>query len=112
MSRVSGEHPGYRRDRTTWAAFCALFAFGFMNAALGPALPYLRETEGISYVTGALHQAAFAIGGGLAGGSPRATAARSAACWSSPPVSAAPASPGWRSATAGRRRSRSPARSR
>ncbi len=57
----------YRRDRTTWAAFGALFAFGFVNAVLGPALPYLRAEEHISYLVGALHQAAYAIGGGLAG---------------------------------------------
>jgi fucose permease len=66
---VEGRRPDapYRRDPTTWAAFGALFAFGFLNAALGPALPYLRAVEHISYVTGALHQAAYAIGGGLAG---------------------------------------------
>src|SRR3954468_5398924 len=58
---------GYRRDRTTWAAFGALFSFGFMNAFLGPALPYIRAVEHISYLTGALHQAAYATGGGLAG---------------------------------------------
>jgi MFS family permease len=57
----------YRRDQVTWAAFGALFAFGFLNAILGPALPYIRATEGISYVVGALHQVAFALGGGLAG---------------------------------------------
>src|SRR3954469_22071139 len=57
----------YRRDRTTWTAFGALFAFGFMNAVLGPALPYIRDAEGISYLAGALHQAAYAIGGGVAG---------------------------------------------
>ena len=44
-----------------------MFAFGFVNAVLGPALPYLRAAEHISYVVGALHQAAYAIGGGLAG---------------------------------------------
>jgi fucose permease len=57
----------YRRDPTTWASFGALFAFGFLNAALGPALPYIRAVEDISYLVGALHQAAFAVGGGLAG---------------------------------------------
>src|SRR3954454_964345 len=62
--RTSG---GYRRDRTTWAAFGALFAFGFMNAVLGPVLPYIRDAEHISYLVGALHQAAYAIGGGVAG---------------------------------------------
>jgi MFS family permease len=58
---------GYRRDRVTWAVFGALFAFGFLNAVLGPVLPYLSEVEGISYLVGALHQVAFAVGGGLAG---------------------------------------------
>lgn len=33
---------------------------------LGPALPYLRAVERISYLVGALHQVAFAVGGGLA----------------------------------------------
>lgn len=57
----------YRRDAVTWAAFGALFAFGFLNAALGPALPFLRAELGLSYLTGALHQVAFALGGGTAG---------------------------------------------
>lgn len=57
----------YRRDAKTWAAFGALFAFGLLNALLGPALPYLRASEHVSYLVGALHQAAFALGGGLAG---------------------------------------------
>lgn len=57
----------YRRDSFTWAAFSGLLAFGFLNAVLGPALPYIRAEEHISYVVGALHQVAFAAGGGLAG---------------------------------------------
>ena len=57
----------YRRDAFTWTAFGALFAFGYLNAVLGPALPYIRSVEGISYVVGAMHQVAFALGGGLAG---------------------------------------------
>ena len=47
--------------------FGALTAFGVLNAVLGPALPYLRAALGIDYVVGALHQVAFAVGGGLAG---------------------------------------------
>jgi fucose permease len=57
----------YRRDSATWVAFAALFAFGLLNAMLGPALPYLRQTEHISYVVSALHQVAFAVGGMTAG---------------------------------------------
>src|SRR5215218_3068034 len=59
--------PAYRRDRLTWAAFSGLLAFGLLNAALGPALPYIRAAEDISYLVSALHQVAFAVGGGLAG---------------------------------------------
>lgn len=52
MSAVGEERPpsGYRRDRVTWAAFSGLLAFGFLNAVLGPALPYIRAEESISYV--------------------------------------------------------------
>lgn len=36
-------------------------------SVLGPALPYLRASEGLSYLVAALHQVAFSIGGGIAG---------------------------------------------
>jgi MFS family permease len=58
---------GYRRDGVTWVIFAALFCFGILNAGLGSALPYLRDAEHLSYLGGVLHQAAFALGGGLAG---------------------------------------------
>lgn len=61
----------YQRDRFTWAAFGALFAFGYANALLGPSLPYIRTSEHISYVVAAAHQVAFSVGGGLAGLSSR-----------------------------------------
>jgi len=57
----------FHRNRFTWAAYGALLAFGFLNAILGPILPYLRAVEGISYLVGALHQFAYAMGGGVAG---------------------------------------------
>jgi fucose permease len=47
--------------------FSGLFGFGVLNAILGPALPYLRAEEHLSYLPGALHQLAFAVGGGFAG---------------------------------------------
>src|SRR4051812_19862421 len=55
------------REQFRWAAYGALLAFGYLNAILGPALPYLRTAEHISYLVGALHQLAFAVGGGAAG---------------------------------------------
>jgi hypothetical protein len=57
----------FHRDRFTWAAYGALLAFGFLNAVLGPILPYLRAVEHISYLVGALHQLTYAVGGGVAG---------------------------------------------
>lgn len=57
----------YTRDRVTYAAFAVLFGFGILNAGLGPALPYIRHAEHISYLAGVLHQVGFAVGGGLAG---------------------------------------------
>ena len=47
--------------------FSGLFGFGVLNAILGPALPYLRAEEHLSYLPVALHQLAFAVGGGVAG---------------------------------------------
>jgi MFS family permease len=59
--------PRYRRDTATWIAFACLFGFGLLNAVLGPALPYLRAAEGLSYLAASAHQVAFAVGGGIAG---------------------------------------------
>ena len=59
--------PTYRRDTVTWVAFACLFGFGLLNAVLGPALPYLRAAEGVSYLAASMHQVAFAVGGGIAG---------------------------------------------
>lgn len=69
----------YRRDAFTWTAFGALFAFGYLMAILGPALPYIRSVEGIPYLVGVLHQVAWAVGGGLAGYSRRGGVSASAA---------------------------------
>lgn len=88
----SGQHRS--RGRLTWTVFAALAAFGVLNAGLGPALPYLRAAEHLSYVQGVLLQVAFAVGGGVAGlltaradpGWPRAIVIRggllaAALCW-------------------------------
>jgi MFS family permease len=64
---AAAARPAFHRDRFTWAAYGALLAFGFLNAVLGPLLPYLRSVEHISYLVGALHQLAYALGGGTAG---------------------------------------------
>lgn len=66
-SAVARLDQAYRRDTATWVSFAALFGFGILNAMLGPVLPYLRQAEHISYLTGALHQVGFAVGGMTAG---------------------------------------------
>jgi MFS family permease len=48
-------------------AFACLFAFGVLNATLGPVLPYLRAAERTSYPVAAFHQVGFAVGGMVAG---------------------------------------------
>jgi fucose permease len=64
---MAGSGHQYRRDAPTWVAFIALFGFGIVHAMLGPVLPYLRESEHVSYLVGALHQVGFAVGGITAG---------------------------------------------
>ncbi len=64
---VAPREDTYRRGNATWVAFAALFAFGVLNALLGPVLPYLRRAEHLSYLAGATHQVAFAVGGMTAG---------------------------------------------
>jgi fucose permease len=66
----------YRRDLATVVIFAGLLVFGLLNAVLGPVLPYLRASEGLSYLVAALHQVAFAIGGGVAGALAARTAGR------------------------------------
>jgi MFS family permease len=61
------QHQRYRRDIFTWLAFAGLFTIGFFQATLGPALLYVHSAEHTSYLSAALLQAAFAVGGGVAG---------------------------------------------
>jgi fucose permease len=67
LTGLRRQRRAYRRDGFTWFAFAGLLTVGFLQAALGPALPYLRAAEDIPYLPAALLQAAFAIGGGTAG---------------------------------------------
>lgn len=69
MTRADLARPdqGYRRDTATLVAFAGLLGFGVAFALLGPVLPYLRQSEHISYLVGALHQVGYALGGMTAG---------------------------------------------
>ena len=57
----------FARDRLTLLAYAMAIASGFAVAALGPAMPSLRDDLGISRAIGGLHFTAIALGAVLAG---------------------------------------------
>ena len=67
----------FERDRFTLLAYFMLGYFAFLQAALGPAVPFLRAELGLSYTVAGLHFSALAIGMILAG----LTSAEASARW-------------------------------
>jgi MFS family permease len=57
----------FRRDRLTWLAYAMLAWFAYLQAAPGLVIAHLREELDLSYATGGLHVAAFAVGSTIAG---------------------------------------------
>src|SRR5215211_7474991 len=57
----------YRRDRLTWVAYVMGAWFAYLQAAPGLVIVHLRDELDLSYSTGGLHVAAFAVGSTLAG---------------------------------------------
>jgi len=60
----------FARTDVTWAAYLLLGYFGYLQAVLGPVMPFLRHDLRLSYAAGGLHFSAFAAGmivAGLAG---------------------------------------------
>jgi len=57
----------FSRDSFTWLAYLMLAYFAYFQAALGPAMPFLRTEMGLSYTVGGYHFSAFALGAFLAG---------------------------------------------
>lgn len=58
----------FRRDRFTWLAYLLLGYFAYLQASLGPLMPFVRSELNLSYTVGGLHLSAFAagmIGGGV-----------------------------------------------
>ncbi|MBN1680796.1 MAG: MFS transporter [Anaerolineae bacterium] len=53
---------GFVRDRFTWLAYAMLAYFSYLQALLGPAMPFLRDDLDISYSVGGLHFSALALG--------------------------------------------------
>lgn len=50
------------RDRFTWLAYFTVGYYAYLQASLGPLMPFLRRELGLSYTFGALHLSAFALG--------------------------------------------------
>lgn len=57
----------FQRDRFPWLAYWMLAYYAYMQAALGPLMPFLRAELGMSYTVAGLHLSAFALGMVLAG---------------------------------------------
>ncbi|MBN2469644.1 MAG: MFS transporter [Anaerolineae bacterium] len=54
--------PVYTRDNFTWLTFFLLGYFAYMQAALGPVMPFLREELDLSYTVAGLHITLLAAG--------------------------------------------------
>lgn len=55
------------RDRFTWLGYFSLAYYAYLQATLGPLMPFLRKELDLSYTVGGLHFSAFALGMVLAG---------------------------------------------
>ena len=72
------------RGASTWVAYTLLALFAYLETALGPAMPFLREALDLDYTIASLHFSMFAIGGiliGLVGDRLMHKAGRKAALW-------------------------------
>jgi fucose permease len=52
----------FQRDRLTWLLYLLLGFYAFMQAALGPIVPFLRAELNLSYTVTGFHVSAFALG--------------------------------------------------
>jgi fucose permease len=57
----------FTRTSFTWLAYLMLGYFAYLQAILGPLMPFLRAELHLNYVVGSLHVSAFALGMILAG---------------------------------------------
>lgn len=57
----------FHRERLTWASYWMLGYFAFLEAILGPLMPFIRGDLRLSYTLASLHFSAFALGSVLMG---------------------------------------------
>jgi fucose permease len=63
---VAGDHlpsnGGLRRTRTTWAAYLVLGLFAYLETAIGPSMPFLRDKLDLDFTMASVHFSTFAAG--------------------------------------------------
>lgn len=57
----------FTRDRFTWMGYLMLAYYAYLQASLGPLMPFLRKEMKLNYTVAGLHFSAFALGMVLAG---------------------------------------------
>ena len=57
----------FERDRLTWLAYLMLAYLAYVQATLGPLMPFLRDELRLNYAVAGLHFSAAAVGGIIAG---------------------------------------------
>lgn len=84
MIHAITESTSFRRDRFTWIAYLMLGWFGYMQAIIGPMMPFLRQELRLNYAVSGLHMATYALGiavTGLFGDRVAACVGRPAVFW-------------------------------
>ncbi|MDZ4767389.1 MAG: MFS transporter [Chloroflexota bacterium] len=66
MATLAAPRP-FVRDRFTWLAYLMLGYYAYLQSALGPLMPFLREELRLNYTVTGLHLSAFAVGMTIAG---------------------------------------------
>ncbi|MFO7539856.1 MAG: MFS transporter [Chloroflexota bacterium] len=57
----------FARDKFTWLAYLMLGMFAYLQAGLGPVMPFLRGELNLSYTSAGLHFSAFSLGAVVTG---------------------------------------------
>lgn len=84
MNTAAASNTVFLRDRFTWLAYFMLGYYAFMQAALGPLMPFLSAELDLNFTVSGFHLSAFALGmvfSGLFGDRIAARWGRPAAFW-------------------------------
>lgn len=57
----------FTRNAATWAAYLLLGLFAYVETAVGPAMPFIRDHLGLGYIAASAHFSAFALGSMVVG---------------------------------------------